>query len=895
MRTVQIVVAVFLAVILNVQPALSAKPNWRWFAPGSGSASALALNANGTVLAACDGSSVKFWDLASANFLRTIDIDCSSVAISPVDSTITAVGSYQKITLINSITGAELSTITDLEYGVHSLAYSSNGLFLAAGGGYTPTGYYNSRGELKVFRMTDNAVILNKTYDNAGMDEVNSVAFTFNPADGLNPVIAAAGYAGLVWLYKLDGTPLQSEIFTGAAEMFSVAFSDNAEYLVLGGGSNFYSDTPSSTLLLYKRNSITGQYEAYREFSGHTDAVKAVGFYAGFVVSGGQDEKVRFWSILGPDDLSYEFPIHTGYPNSDNLPTGVAALAVNPTGPLVTAGDAGDGSIWYWNLGIPGPSIKLNYHSTAIEKILFRNYLGAETLYSIGYDRAIYKWPVDSDLQNQTNDPAFTIAADAYFADLSKANEHLLIRRYAAVNNLEVWSLNGLRLVNLGGCNDYIDQAAFSPDGTMVAAACRDGRIYYWKLFVDNNSQPHYWSDAGSERIRHLAFAPDGLKLMTADVTDVIKLWKTANGKLIRSYTDLEGGSEETLQGLGFDPSGTRFGAYGEDGESLQYGIKIWSTGKAAPVQTFINWWLSSPVFTPDTNSICTASSSAIQFYGINNGEDQSYLAGLGGYLNTYTLSPDNQVAAAAYDDQTLYLRRIADGAQLESYDREVGYVQHLVYSETGSHLAVARQDGSIGVLTNNIPTQHRYVVVASYGPDQGVLIKAPEDTTGASSGRTPFGRSYLGNPGQAFTAPLQVNGKYFQYWLWNGVQRRSISNKVVPAPGPNQLLTAVYSADGRGIPPLAAPTPPPGVQPPVISRLINSGTPLAITVTGRNFKPRVKVFINHQRWLNFRRISPRQLVIDGGSSLSGALSTRKPALIRLRNPDGGEAFKVWR
>lgn len=68
-----------------------------------------------------------------------------------------------------------------------------------------------------------------------------------------------------------------------------------------------------------------------------------------------------------------------------------------------------------------------------------------------------------------------------------------------------------------------IDVLAVSPDGSNIAAGCRDGLIW----LVNQNSGERRSLKGHTAGLAHLAFSPDGKRLASGDTDQVLKVWET--------------------------------------------------------------------------------------------------------------------------------------------------------------------------------------------------------------------------------------------------------------------------------------------------------------------------------------------------------------------------------
>jgi WD40 repeat protein len=141
-----------------------------------------------------------------------------------------------------------------------------------------------------------------------------------------------------------------------------------------------------------------------------------------------------------------------------------------------------------------------------------------------------------------------------------------------------VWdTTTGKELHRLGGLQDKIKSVAFSPDGKKVAAASRDGRICLWDAATGDEllfivAHPTH-TDVGSASSPCVAFSPDGKMLASASTDRTVRLWDTKTAKELGAY-QAEGG----LYTVAFSSDGKVLITGGADTTVL-----LWDLTKPAP------------------------------------------------------------------------------------------------------------------------------------------------------------------------------------------------------------------------------------------------------------------------------------------------------------------------
>lgn len=238
------------------------------------------------------------------------------------------------------------------------------------------------------------------------------------------------------------------------------AFSPDGRTLAIGdsNGSTYLWDVSTAVKVATLTNPLDG--------NGDPEGVAAVAFnHDGTMLAAGDvDDLIHVWDIASRrtvatlDDSASDMPVGGGYADSG----GVESLAFSPDGTLV-AGD-GDGNVYLWDAAAARPL-------TALVPPI--NVLEANSLYYNG-NADVY-----GQVQGGGGPIGVTLACSADCKVLATGVDY----GYGTV----LWSDTGpdahqtASVTDPGGDNSAAPQLTLSPNGSLLAVADSNGRVYLWR------------------------------------------------------------------------------------------------------------------------------------------------------------------------------------------------------------------------------------------------------------------------------------------------------------------------------------------------------------------------------------------------------------------------------
>jgi WD40 repeat protein len=268
----------------------------------------------------------------------------------------------------------------------------------------------------------------------------------------------------------------------------------------------------------------------------------------------------------------------------------------------------------------------------------------------------------------------------------------------------------------------YAYDAAFSPDGSLLAAASSIGL----RLYDADTLEPGRLMEQEGI-VTHITFAPDGKTLAAADSEGVIRLWDKASGSPVRVLPYEPEGPIRVVESLAWSPDGKIIaaGSYGK--------IVLWDSAAGSVQRTFDGIRGADDLaFSPDGSVIASvaadetvelrdaATGKLLRSFGHEPAEDWELFE-----VRSPAFSPDGSLLAAGFTDGTIKIWRTGDGREAFTLAGHSDLVASLAFSADGKKLVSGSWDGGVflwnaaaGTLLRNLGAHDDDVIRVAFSPD---------------------------------------------------------------------------------------------------------------------------------------------------------------------------------
>lgn len=524
-------------------------------------------------------------------------------------------------------------------------------------------------------------------------------ALVFSP-DGKS--LAAGAGDGTVRVWRPDRPAATATLRGPTSAVYGLSFAPDGRRLAAGsadGGVYLWPDAADGSGRPGAADGSGKPGAAPVRLDGFTAPVHAVAFRpdGATLAAGGEDRSVRLWdttAATGP-------PAPHAHPLTG--PSGpVLALAFTPDGRHLAVGSQ-DRSTRIWPLPAPGdepgaPEVIGGSPATPEGPASYVN--------AVAYD-ARGQWLATGSADNQVRlHDAGTRDVTAVFPHPGPVTSTAFLPdgtglvTGCADGTVRIWRLPPRPLRGVQGT---VNAVAYSPDGTLLAVAGREVRL--WDVrdpWQPRPAGPPLGNPTGYSGT--LSFTPDGRTLAVGGREGKVWLWDVSRPAAPAQLGEPLTGGTGTIQSAVFSPDGSTL-AVGSEGRT----VRLWDTREPARPRPTAELaeptnYVYSVAFSPDGHRLAAGTvDKQVLLWRIPEGggapRHEATLRGPGSYVMSVAFSPDGHTLAAGTGDRDVWRWRV-DGPEPVSTGAPLtgpsSYVYALSYAPDGRTLAAASTDGTV-------------------------------------------------------------------------------------------------------------------------------------------------------------------------------------------------------
>ncbi len=227
---------------------------------------------------------------------------------------------------------------------------------------------------------------------------------------------------------------------------------------------------------------------------------------------------------------------------------------------------------------------------------------------------------------------------------------------------------------------------ALFPDGTTLASGGNDEMV---KLWDTRNGTLIREFRGHRDRVNSVVVSPNGQILASGGRDQVIRLWDPLNGELLANLT----GHGSTLWSLSFSRDGSTLVSGAGGGELFVWDLK---TGQRTRILEGHSGNVLSVAISPNGDRIASSSPNTIKIWDAKTGDLLHTLTGQRYYIWHVVFSPDGKTLASAAQDWTVRLWDVATGEQRAVIRGHRKTARYVAFSPDGNTLATSSSDMTV-------------------------------------------------------------------------------------------------------------------------------------------------------------------------------------------------------
>jgi WD40 repeat protein len=244
----------------------------------------------------------------------------------------------------------------------------------------------------------------------------------------------------------------------------------------------------------------------------------------------------------------------------------------------------------------------------------------------------------------------------------------------------------GKETARLRGHSEAVLCVAFRPDGKALASGSMDQSILLWDVTTAAKTLA---LDGHGAAVTEVVFSADGKQLLSSSEDRTLRLWDGETGRPLRTLK----GHTGAVRSVRFTPEGDRVVSGSDDRTARVWELRSVYEPVALKGHTE---GIGGIDFSPDGKLLASAADdNTVRVWEVVTSRAR-LLEGHAGPVNDVAFSPDGQWLASGSDDKNVKLWEVSSGKQACTLEGHTGPVNRVTFSRDGQRLASGSDDGTV-------------------------------------------------------------------------------------------------------------------------------------------------------------------------------------------------------